>query len=143
MHFSTKEELFIAAVPGTRDLAENLEGDPDGLPHRVAASFVRRMELADSADPFIALVRTAASDEQAAIPLLEEMWSESLAAYRRVLDGPDLDIKVDLIGALLIGITFSRYVVRQGPLATMQPDALVHYLTNSLREIMSGQPPAG
>jgi AcrR family transcriptional regulator len=139
MHFSTKEQLFIAAVPGTRDLAASVRGDRRGLAARVAASFVRRMETADGADPFIALVRTAASDQEAAAPLLKEMRSESIAAYGQLLDGPDLDVKVDLIGALLIGVTFSRYVIHEGPLATLDPDALVKYLTRLLRTILDGR----
>src|SRR3954470_3718308 len=52
LHFESKERLFLAAVPGTRDLADSVAGDLDGLPARIAASFVRRMETADNADPF-------------------------------------------------------------------------------------------
>jgi hypothetical protein len=41
-HFPSKEALFIAAVPGTRDLADNVAGDLDGLPGRVARAYVER-----------------------------------------------------------------------------------------------------
>jgi hypothetical protein len=62
--FPSKEQLFISAVPGTSDVAANLAGDLDGLPGRVARGFVLRMEAAPSGDPFVALVRSAASGRE-------------------------------------------------------------------------------
>ena len=141
LHFESKERLFLAAVPGTRDLADSVAGDLDGLPARIAASFVRRMETADSADPFIALVRAAAADQEAAKLLLTAMRSQSVNAYREVLPEPDVEQRVDLLGAFLMGVTMSRYVLADGPLAAMAPQELVGCLTGVLRAILL--PPAG
>lgn len=58
------------------------------------------------------------------------------AAYRTVLTGDDVDIRVDLVGSLLIGVTLSRYVLAEGPLSTMPPDGLVRYLTKALGAIL-------
>jgi Tetracyclin repressor-like, C-terminal domain len=138
LHFTSKEQLFLAAVPGTRDLAASVAGDPATLPERVAASFVHRMETADGADPFIALIRSAAGDQQAATGLLAAMQEQSLAAYRSVLTAPDADRRVALAGAYLTGVTFSRYVLREGPLAQMPPQDLIGYMTSNLRAILSG-----
>jgi AcrR family transcriptional regulator len=141
LHFESKERLFLAAVPGTRDLADSVAGDLDGLPARIAASFVRRMETADSADPFIALVRAAAADQEAAKLLLTAMRSESVTAYREVLREPGVEQRVDLLGAFLMGVTMSRYVLADGPLAAMPPDELAGCLTGVLRSILL--PPKG
>lgn len=138
MHFTSKEQLFLAAVPGTRDLAASVVGDPESLPERVASSYVQRMEAADGADPFIALIRSAAGDQQAATRLLAAMQEHSLAAYRSVLTAPDADRRVALVGAYLIGVTFSRYVLREGPLAEMRAEDLIGYVTSNLRAILSG-----
>lgn len=136
--FRPKERLFIEAVPGTRGLADNIAGDPEGLAGRVARSYVTRMEAADGADPFVALIRSAASDQAAARRLLATMREESLDTYRTALDLPDIAQRVDLLGAHLIGVTFSRYVLKDGPLADMPADDLVGYLTASLRGILTG-----
>lgn len=136
LHFTSKEQLFLAAVPGTRDLAASVRGDVAGLAARVAGGYVARMEAAGGADPFIALVRSAASDQESAKALLRAMREESLTAYRAVLDGTDLEARVDLLGAHLIGVTFSRYVLAEGPLATMRTDDLVDHLTRSLHAIL-------
>lgn len=136
LHFESKERLFLAAVPGTRDLASSVAGDVAGLPGRVARAYVARMEAAGSADPFVALVRSAGADQGAASQLLREMFDQSVAAYRQVLAVPDIEQRVELLGAHLIGVTFTRYVLGGGPLAAMPADELVERLTDSLRAIL-------
>jgi len=136
LHFSSKEKLFLAAVPGPSILSGSVRGDLAGLPGRVARAYVLRMESADSADPFIAVVRSAAGDQDVAKGLLRALREESLAAYREVLTGSGVETRVDLIGAHLIGVTFSRYVLADGPLATMAPDELIDRLTRVLRVLM-------
>jgi Tetracyclin repressor-like, C-terminal domain len=116
-------------------------GDPDGLAERIARGYVSRMQAPGGADPFIALVRSAASDEASARRLLTAMREKSAAAYRRVLDVPDVDERVDLIGAHLIGVTFSRYVLGGGPLSAMSPEQLAGYLTASLDGILRAPVP--
>ncbi|MEV0183430.1 TetR family transcriptional regulator [Streptomyces sp. NPDC050625] len=132
-HFGSKEQLFLAAVPGPRDLPELVPGPPRTLPDRIARAFVARMERSDGNDPFLALIRSAASDEQAATGLYAAMRRSSAAAYRTVLSGPDADERIDLLASHLIGVTFSRYVLRSGPVAEMPPERLVAYLTRTLR----------
>jgi AcrR family transcriptional regulator len=142
-HFPSKEALFIAAAPELSGLAEDVSGDVAGLPARAARAYVRRMEAADRGDPMIALVRGAAADEESAKRLLAATRERALAAYRAVLDVPDVEQRVDLLGAHIIGVTFSRYVLREGPLAQMTPADLTRYLAASLAGILLAPIPAG
>ncbi|UXY31841.1 TetR/AcrR family transcriptional regulator [Streptomyces sp. HUAS TT20] len=135
-HFGSKEQLFLAAVPGPRDLPELVPGPQETLPDRIAQAFVARMEHSDGNDPFLALIRSAASDEQAATGLYAAMRRSSAAAYSTVLSGPDADERIDLLASHLIGVTFSRYVLRSGPVAEMAPERLVAYLTRTLRCVL-------
>ncbi|MGN9840234.1 TetR/AcrR family transcriptional regulator [Nonomuraea sp. H19] len=139
-HFKSKERLFLAAVPGTRDLDDVVEGDRAELPDRVAHAFVERMEKAATEDPFVALIRSAASSEDAATTLYHAMQERSVTAYRAVLTGDDVEERVDLLAAQLIGITFARYVIKDGALARMSPDRLKAYLAHSLRDILLAPP---
>jgi hypothetical protein len=43
-----------------------------------------------------------------------------------------------MLGALLIGVTFSRYVLADGPLAAMSPEELIGYLIPAIRTILLG-----
>lgn len=139
-HFGSKEQLFLAAVPGPRDLGHALAaggpGEPTELAERIAAAYVDRMEAADGADPFVALIRSAATDLTAATSLLAALQDESLDSYRTVLDVPDLDTRVAIVGAHLIGVTFSRYVLRHGPLATLPAAEVQRRLAETLRAIL-------
>ncbi|GAA3942757.1 TetR/AcrR family transcriptional regulator [Actinoplanes auranticolor] len=136
LHFTSKEKLLLAAGSGPRILVDHVPGDLEGLAGRIARAFVTRMESADGADPFIAVVRSAAGDQQAAKALLQAMREESVAAYRQVLPSADVDARVDLVGAHLIGVTLNRYVLGGGPLATMPPEDLIARLTTSLHAIL-------
>ncbi|GAA3589086.1 TetR family transcriptional regulator [Streptomyces osmaniensis] len=144
-HFASKERLFLAAVPGNRDLEQVAAGDPATLPDRIAEAFVRRLETDAVNDPLIALLRSAASDERAAAHLLVAMQEHSAIVYRSVLSpgesalpDDDLDTRVALVGAQMIGVAFSRYIARTEPLASMPPDRLTEHLTRILRQILFG-----
>ena len=138
MHFVSKEQLFLAAVPGHRDLADVVAGELELLPERVAAAFVERMENDPADDPLIALVRSAASNVDAATRLYTAMQANSVELYRDLLPDPDQVGRVELLGALMIGVTFSRYIVRGGRLAEMSADELRDHLIPILRTILLG-----
>jgi AcrR family transcriptional regulator len=138
MHFTSKEQLFLAAVPGHRELAEVLAGDPSLLPERVAAAYVERMEKDPVTDPLVILLRSAASNVEAATRLYAAMQANSVDLYRDMLPGKDPAARVELLGAQLIGVTFSRYIVRSGRLAQLSPDELRDYLIPVLRNILLG-----
>jgi AcrR family transcriptional regulator len=140
--FSSKEQLFLAAVPGNSDLETVAAGDPETLPERIAHGFVQRMETGAAGDPLITVLRSAASDERTATGLLAAMQQHSIDVYRSVLrpdsagGTDDLDTRVTLVGAQLIGVTFIRYIARTEPLASMPPDQLATELAGVLRHIL-------
>ncbi|MFF5077013.1 TetR family transcriptional regulator [Actinoplanes sp. NPDC000266] len=138
LHFSSKEQLFVAATtPDPEALFKGvLDDDAAKLPERIAASFVRRMESSEGADPVIALIRSAAGDQQAAKALLQTLQQTAVDGYAQVLDLPDLAARVNMMGAHLIGVAFSRYVLADGPVATMPPDELIDRLTTAIRTIL-------
>jgi len=138
MHFASKEQLFLAAVPGHRELAELMDGDPALLPERIAAGYVERMEKDPAGDPLVTLLRSAATNVAAATRLYAAMQASSLTLYQNVLPGEETATRVELLGAQLIGITFSRYIARTGRLAQMSPDELRDELTRVLRAILLG-----
>lgn len=133
-HFGTKEELFVAAIPGVRDIDQITPGPVETLPDRIAAAWVERMER--GSDPTTALILSV-SDRDAAARLYNVLMEHSMRAYRAVLGSTrDGDIRLQLVAAQLIGLTFTRYVLRMGPLAELDPPELVTWLTATLRGIL-------
>jgi hypothetical protein len=81
------------------------------------------------------LIRSA-GDTDAAKQLLQAMRMEATEAYLSTMDSPDLDRRADMFAALLIGVTFSRYVLADGTLAAMSSDELIAYLIPAIRTIL-------
>jgi len=137
-HFGSKEQLLIQALPGPRVAAEVAPGDLGTLPERVAAAFVAETEPADGGGHTpvaVALIRSAASGEEAAMPLYAAVEREITANFRRVL-GPGTEVYADLLGSLLIGVTFARHVARTGALAELTREELVGYLVPAIRAVL-------
>jgi len=133
-HFETKERLFVTALLARRD-EQRYSGAIADLPERVARSYVENIEADGPSDPFVALIRSA-GDTQVAKELLHAMRREPAEAFLGVLNVPDLEHRADMLGALLIGVTFSRYILADGKLAAMSPEALIAYLTMAVRSIL-------
>ncbi len=135
-HFGTKEQLLIQALPGPRVAALVVPGDLGTLPDRVAAGFVAETESAGGEHALVALIRSAASGEAVAMPLYAAMEREITTAFREVL-GPGTEAYADLLGSLLIGVTFARHVARTGALAELTREELVGYLVPAIRALLA------
>ncbi|MFF1605152.1 TetR family transcriptional regulator [Streptomyces mirabilis] len=135
-HFGSKENLFLAAVPGTRSVDELAEDSPEPLPARIAREYVRRLEAPEGTDTFVALVRSAAQDERAAGELYVAMQERTKATYRRLLGEHALEHRLPFLAALFVGVTFSRYVIRAGDLAEMSVERLTVDLTASIHALL-------
>jgi AcrR family transcriptional regulator len=136
LHFGTKEQLLIEALPGPRLAAGVVPGDLETLPDRVAAAYVAEAESTGGEHVMVALIRSAASGEAAAMPLYAAMERELTAAFREVL-GPGTEAYADLLSSLLIGVTFARHVARTGALAELTRAELVGYLVPAIRALLA------
>jgi len=70
------------------------------------------------------------------MPLYAAMEREITAAFREVL-GPGTEAYADLLGSLLIGVTFARHVARTGALAELTGEELVGYLVPAIRALLA------
>ena len=137
-HFGTKEQLLFQALPGPRVAAEVAPGDLDTLPERIAAAVVSETEPPGGGQTpfFVALIRSAATGEDAAMPLYAAAEREVTAAFRGVL-GPGTEVYANLLTSLIIGVTFVRHVARTGALAELTRDELVGYLVPAIRALLA------
>lgn len=135
-HFDSKDSLFLAASQATEIIAADFSGDLDGLPDRIARSWVRQMDESAGSDPLVALIRSAGTDDGSARRVLARLRDQSVLAYRIVMPGPDADKRADMVGAHLIGMTFSRHVLGDGPIAQMPSDELARFVAHTLRAIL-------
>jgi hypothetical protein len=135
-HFGTKEQLMLAAFPTPRGLDEVARGDPATLPERLAHAYVARMEDAPGDDPLVAIIRSGATNERAGATLYDEMRRRTSGALEGVVSHDAFEIRGDLVAAILIGVTFERYVMRAGSLAAMAPEELERHVAGLLRHVL-------
>jgi AcrR family transcriptional regulator len=136
-HFGSKEQLFLAAVPGIRDWSAIVgPSDLDALPERIAQAFAERAEAGTDIDILVALLRSAASDIKAAKHLYVAVQAAATALYAPFLQGQDAGIRTDLLISLLIGTTFSRQVIGLGPLAELPTDEFKRVMADAFRQLL-------
>ncbi|MQY40887.1 hypothetical protein SRB17_89200 [Streptomyces sp. RB17] len=137
LHFSSKENLFIVAA-APQQIVQNVAGDLEGLPRRVASTFIQQMESGELAESFTALLRSSTSDRAVAQELQRAMREQSITAYRQVSSDDDAEAKVEMIVAVLNGVALGRYVLADGLLATMSPEEVIDRTTELLRTVVLG-----
>ena len=96
-----------------RHIDDSVDGDIEGLAECVARTYVERIDANEARDPFVAIIRSA-GDAEVARALLQAMRTKPIAAFANV---PGADRRADLLGALFVGVAFSRHVPADGPLA--------------------------
>jgi hypothetical protein len=89
----------------------------------------------------VAMLRSAATSEQAAGILSEFIASQVLSHVAAALGGEDAELRAALMSSQLIGIAMLRYILRYDPLMAASPERIVaayaptiqRYLTEPLR----------
>lgn len=128
-YFGSKEGLFVAATGMPADLLDVFEGFA-GMPprERVAAlvrGYVHMVDSDSSRNAIIALVRSAVSNDRAAVMLREFMTAQLLPVIADLTDEPDARLRASLVAAQLIGMAVLRHVIKVEPLARATPDEIV------------------
>jgi AcrR family transcriptional regulator len=140
--YGSKEQLFAAAmdVPFTPSelLPSLLEGGPDGLGERILRFF---LTLSDQrrGGPFVALIRSASSNERAAAMLREFISREVIGRIATSLGLPDAELRATLVGSQLTGLALVRYVLRVEPLASAPAEELVAAVGPTIQRYLTGE----
>ncbi len=143
-HFGPKADLFAAAVeypvnPADIVAALVAAGATDDLGERLLRLFLSLWEER-GATPVLALVRSAANNEQAATGLREFITREVVARIARAIDADRPELRATLCGTQLVGLAMVRYVVRVEPLASASPDEVVAWIAPTLQRYLTGEP---
>ncbi|WP_133754487.1 TetR family transcriptional regulator [Naumannella halotolerans] len=140
-YFGSKDGLFGAvmglALTGRGELG--LDSCPvDGLGERLVEIYLGVWESPRSAPVALAMLRSAATNEQAAAVLREIVTQRLFDPVVDRLDGDRVRLRVQLAGSQLIGLAMARYVVRISPLADQGIDELVSLVGPSVQRYLTG-----
>lgn len=146
-YFGGKGGLFRAATDIDLDVPDVLPGEFPALGRRIAAKVVSRWEHAGAEDPLLMMLRSAGTSDEAAGELGDfflEQAARPLAAHLVAelgcTDAQAYD-RVAGVGALIMGVVMSRYVMRTGPLAAAGPGRLTLWLGDRIQRLIDGAAP--
>jgi len=142
-YFGSKRDLFAAAIglaEGVDTLIDSLSAGPvAGLGERLVRFY---LQLVDSpTSPVVALLRSAASDDEAARMVREFIGTEVIGRIVEVLAVPDAALRGTLVGTQLVGMAVLRRVVRVEPLASADHDLVVAWLAPTVQRYLTAPAP--
>jgi AcrR family transcriptional regulator len=141
-YFGTKERLFTEAMQfpftPTEDLGPLLESGPEELGERLLRFFLSVWDRSSPASPFVAMIRSASSNDQAATMLREFITREVIGRISHALATDNPELRATLVGSQLVGLGLARYVVRVEPLASAQEDTIVACLSPTIQRYLTG-----
>lgn len=155
-YFGNKDGLLLevlrqggpAEISGEEAVARLLAEGLDGLGERVIRRMVDIYEVSVTRAGWgllSGLVRLASDSEQAAAALRDVFAHGGFARLVRALGAPQPELRVALLGSLLVGLAVARFVIRMEPIASADVDALVAWYGPEVQRLLLGplpQPPA-
>ncbi len=141
--FGSKDDLFTAilALPdeAPQRLLDALAGDPETLGERLARAYLALWEEPATAEPLIALARTALASRHTTDHVRELVTRRLLSQVFPKLEVDRPEARFALVSAQLMGVALARYVLRAGPLAELESDTIASLLGPTIQLQLTGK----
>lgn len=143
--FGSKEGLFVAAmeVPFSPShlVPALLAQGADGLGERIVETLLTLHDNPGGAGPFLALLRGAVSNEQAATMLREFVTTEVLGRVAAAAAPDQAELRAALAGSQILGLAMARYILRIPPAADAERWHLVACIGPTIQRYLTGALP--
>jgi AcrR family transcriptional regulator len=141
-YLGTKQQLFVAAMQFPVDLNAIFPsiaiGPPDRLGDRIVRAFVELWDRPEVLPTLLGIARSATTDPVAAAMFRGVLVEGPLRAMIALLDTPDAELRVALVGSQLVGLGMARYVARLEPIASLSAAALAPLVGPTLTRYLLG-----
>lgn len=138
--FGSKQKLFLAGVDLPIDpaaLAEEIASAPRSeVGARMAGFLLTAMENPDVRSRWIAMVRAATSEPEAARRLREILETRLFTPLAEALGVEDAHFRATLAGSHVVGIGMARYIVGVEPIASAAPEKIAAALGPTLQRYL-------
>ena len=142
--FGSKDELFAAAMSVPQRVMTQIDevfaGPRRSLGDRLARTYLALWEDdADSAEPLMAMFRSAVTNAHAAEQLRGFIQSRFLKSATPLGGQPDAALRASLATVMLLGITIGRRVVKVPLLVDEDRETLVRLVAPALQKVLTGR----
>ena len=142
--FGSKQQLFVAVVelPFDPETTFNalMSGGSEGAGRRFAEFVLGMHDNPQARSIFTGIIRAAASEEAAAAQIRELITTRMLAPLIRNVGGEDPELRAEMLGSQVVGLTFARFIVGVPALQDPDRDRLVAYLSRVFDVYLRGLP---
>ena len=136
-YFGSKQDLFAAAAEFTLDLPDLTEVDPDDVADTLLPSFFAVWE---DDTTFIALLRAAMTSPTAA-DTMRQVFATQVGPKLAVITPDHPAQRAGLMGAFVIGLATTRYVLANPAVADLSHDELIRWARPVIRQLLVGPAP--
>jgi AcrR family transcriptional regulator len=137
-YFGSKRDLFAAAVDFSIELPDLSKVDPEKIAGILLPRFFAVWEEDET---FVALLRAAMTSEIAA-DALRRVFAQQVAP-KLLTATPDHPVqRIGLVGAFVIGIATTRYVLMNPPIANLTRDELSRWAAPVIQRLLVGPAPS-
>jgi AcrR family transcriptional regulator len=141
--FGTKEKLFVEAMRFPMVPSEVLPGifagDGDKVGEEVVRLFLTMLEDPRVREPALGLVRSAVTHDKAARMLREFITSAILGVIVGRSAAPDAPLRASLVASQVVGLAFTRYIVKLEPIASANVGDLVAAIGPTIQRYIDGE----
>ena len=143
VHFyGSKENLFLDVTQLPPQVSDGIvriaEGPRAGMGRRLAELVVAALENPATRPIVLGRIRSASSHPEAAA-LVRETVTRDLARLTAAISDDQPDTRAVLIGAHIVGIAVTRYIVVVEPLASLSPERVVELLAPTFQRYLTGK----
>jgi AcrR family transcriptional regulator len=142
-YFGSKQRLFLSVMSlpfDVRQLASAIvQGDREGVGERFVRFFLSVWDEQPAARSVLTgVVRSAATDPQAADLLREFLGRQGLFDLVAQVNGDRPELRAVLVGSQLIGLAMGRYIVGIEPLASLDAERVVSAFAPTIQRYLYG-----
>lgn len=140
--YGSKQKLFVAVVELPFNPAEVLPGllagDRREAGLRLARFVLGILESPDGRERMTGLVRSAASEPEAARLVRERVTRELLGPLAESLGADDAALRASLVSSQIVGLVMARYVIGIEPLTSTDPATVAKTIGPVLQRYLTG-----
>lgn len=136
-YFGSKQDLFAAAAEFSVDLPDLRDVAPDDL---ADALFGRFFAVWEQDSTFVALLR-AAMTSPAAADTMRGVFATQVAPALAAVTPDHAAQRAGLLGAFVIGLATTRYVLANPAVADLSPDDLIRWARPVVRRLLVDDAP--
>jgi AcrR family transcriptional regulator len=135
-YFGSKLELFRRVIDEAP--IPEVSGEPEQAAEQILATLADR--LANEPVASLTLLRSMLTNPEAA-SVVRAGTARYQALIAQAIPAGDADLRAALIGAVVLGVTVSRHLLKSGDLANADPDHVIELLRPCVQSL-AARPPA-